>query len=243
MIDSLRRIAKSSVAGSLALVAMSSLLAQSAQAGYTQNFDVVVPSGWAVAANNTPAGSSPFWFQGVDPAVDPASFPAYNGAPTSYAANSYVGGTSQIDSWLISPVFVLNTGDNFSFFARQQTTPVYANNLQARLSTSGASLNVGSSYGSVGDFTDLKVDINPGLSPTGMPATWTQYNFTYTGAAATGRVAFRYLIPDTNLYSSYIGVDAFSTSANLVPEPTSFALMGIGLAGLAYRRYRNRAQA
>jgi len=87
------------------------------------------------------------------------------------------------------------------------------------------------------------VDINPNFTQTGMPDVWTQYNFSYTGAATTGRVAFRFYTPNVRLFGSYIGVDAFETTATLVPEPASFVLMGIGLAGLAYRRHRNRASA
>lgn len=245
MIASFRRFAKSAAAGCMALAGMITIAAASTQAAYVQNFDTVVPSGWVVAANNVPTGV-PFWFQGIDPAVDPFSFPAFNGGPTSYAAASYTDGVSQIDTWLMSPVLVLNTGDTFSFYARQQSyqgpnnVNGYANALQARLSTSGASTAIGNAYGAVGDFTTLGVDINPLFNQTGMPDAWTEYNFVYNGPAATGRVGFRFYTPDTNQFGSYIGVDAFQTSANLVPEPASFVLMGIGLAGLAYRRYRNR---
>lgn len=252
MIDILKRFARSATAGCLAFVGMTAIVAAPAQAAYVQNFDVVVPSGWAVGNNNNPVGPIPNWYQGVDPAVDPLSFPAFNGPATSYAAATYLAApersTGQIDTWLISPEFFLNNGDSFSFYTRQQAydgvgnIDGYANALQARLSTSGGSTDIGSSYGDVGVFTDLKVDINPNFLLTGFPDIWTQYNFTYTGASTTGRVAFRFYTPNVALYSSYIGVDAFETTATLVPEPTSIMLMGIGLVGLAYHRRRNRTQ-
>lgn len=251
MIDLVRRFARSATAGCLALVGMTAIVAEPAQAAYVQNFDVVVPAGWAIANNNNPVGAFPNWYQGVDPAVEPLSFPAFNGPPTSYAAATYLatGSTGQIDTWLMSPEFVLNGGEQFSFWARQQSylgpgnIDGFANALQARLSTSGGSTNVGAAYGQVGAFTNLMVDINPNFALTGFPDVWTQYNFTYLGGPATGRIAFRFYTPDVTRFGSYIGVDAFSTTANLVPEPASFALMGIGLAGLAFRRYRNRVSA
>lgn len=251
MIDLVRRFARSAMAGCLAIVGMTAIVAEPAQAAYVQNFDTWVPSGWILASNNVPAGPAGSWEQGIDPANDPLSFPAYNGAPDSYAAASYTQVNTQLDSWLISPELVLSTGDTFSFFTRQQdydgpgnTGPGgFANAMQARLSTSGASTNIGNAYGTVGVFTTLGVDINPNFDQAGFPEVWTQYSFNYTGGPATGRIAFRYYTPDVALYGSYIGVDAFETTANLVPEPTSFALMGIGLAGLAFRRYRNRVSA
>jgi hypothetical protein len=39
--------------------------------------------------------------------------------------------------------------------------------------------------------------------------------------------------------ADYIGLDTFNTTANVVPEPSSFILMGLGLAALAYRRRRS----
>lgn len=248
MIDLVRRFARSATAGCLALVGMTAIVTEPAQAAYVQNFDVVVPAGWALASNNVPTGGA-IWYQGIPPAVDPLSFPAFNGAPDAYAATGYTQVNTKIDTWLISPELVLSTGDTFSFYARQQqydgpgNINGFANALQARLSTSGNSTIIGNAYGDVGVFNTLGVDINPGFTKTGMPEVWTQYNFTYLGGPATGRVGFRFYTPDVATIGSYIGVDAFETTANLVPEPTSFALMGIGLAGLAFRRYRNRVSA
>jgi hypothetical protein len=249
MIDILKRFARSATAGCLAFVGMTAIVTAPAQAAYIQNFDVVPSPGWVMDQNNVPT-NSPLWFQGIDPAANPLSFPAYNGPPTSYAAASWSLGSSQIDTWMLSPELILNNGDTFSFYARQQdyvgpgnSDPFgFANALQVRLSTSGASTDIGSAYGDVGVFTSLQVDINPSFAKAGFPEVWTLYSFSYTGASTTGRVGFRFYTPDVDEYGSYIGVDAFETTATLVPEPTSIMLMGIGLVGLAYHRRRNRTQ-
>jgi hypothetical protein len=251
MTNSPMNIARSVAAGCLALVFLTASAAAPAHAAYVQNFDVVVPPGWAVGDNNNPDGPLPNWYQGVPVANNPLSFDAFNGPANSYAAASFLatGSVGQVDTWLFSPELILTNGDTFSFYARQQNyigidnIGGYANALQARLSTSGASTNIGAAYGAVGDFSSLLVDINPGFSQNGMPDVWTQYNFVYNGAAATGRVGFRFYTPNVTLYGSYIGVDAFETTATVVPEPAGFALMAIGIAGMAYRRRSSKASA
>lgn len=214
--------------------------------GYSQNFDLMVPNGWSVSNHNAPVGTYPDWYLGVDPASNSLSFPAFDGAVTSYAAASYLGtdGNGKIDAWLISPEFGLKTGDAFSFYARQQdylgsgNDRGYANAFQVRLSTNGTSLDIGSAYGDVGDFVKLALDVNPAFDLTGMPGEWTRYDFTYDGPDTNGRVAFRFYTPDVSRYGSYIGIDAFETTATVVPEPSSIIMMSIGTLYLVYRSKR-----
>lgn len=234
----------------LSLLAISSVHADIISTGYSQNFDLMVPTGWAVNNHNAPVGAFPNWYQGVDPSKNPLSFPAYDGTATAYAAASYLGTGSdgKIDTWLMSPEFNLKTGDTFSFFARQQgylgsgNDRGYANAIQVRLSTSGASMDIGSVYGDFGAFLNLVLDVNPEFDLTGMPDEWTRYDFTYGGPDATGRVGFRFYTPDVSLYSSYIGIDAFETTATVVPEPSSIIIMSLGTLYMLHRRKRNSVQ-
>ena len=86
--------------------------------------------------------------------------------------------------------------------------------MQVRISTNGASTNVGTTNISVGDFTTTVIDINPGLTTTGYPTVYTQYTFTISGLAGptTGRIAFRYFVTNggpTGTNSDAIAIDDF----------------------------------
>ena len=80
------------------------------------------------------------------------------------------------------------------------------------MSTNGASVNVGATNTSVGDFTTLLLEVNPNLDVGGYPVVWTQFTITVSGLGAptSGRFAFRYFVteggPDGS-NSDYIGVD------------------------------------
>ena len=45
-----------------------------------------------------------------------------------------------------------------------------------------------------------------------------------------------------NIGNFNMGVDAVNLEVNAVPEPTSVTLLGLGLAGVAARRWRQRKQ-
>lgn len=238
-------------------------LSQSARANFTyfEGFETfnnnTPPSGWAVAYTQPGSNDNPQWKQGFTqgPGGDQLGFDAYQGTPRSYAATSWAAGYNSntttwsfINTWLITPEFTLNNGDTISFFTRQTDyyngqTPSYPNSLDVRLSTNGSSTNVGSGPSGVGDFTTSLVSINLALADTGFPEVWTQYSATISGLAGPtqGRIGFQYALDPATSVGSYIGVDSFSYTA--VPEPSSFALIGMGLAGVAFRRYRAKARA
>jgi uncharacterized repeat protein (TIGR01451 family) len=96
--------------------------------------------------------------------------------------------------------------------------------MEVRLSLAGASTNVGASAASVGDFTTLLLAVNPTLTAGGYPSAWTQFTVTLSGLPAgvnAGRVAFRYLIPDTSTGGDYIGLDTLNLTG---PPPVDLSL-------------------
>jgi hypothetical protein len=101
--------------------------------------------------------------------------------------------------------------------------------MQVRMSLAGLSVNVGDTVNSVGDFTTLLADINPGYSnvdfPVGYPYNWTRYDLAITGlsASAQGRFAFRYYVENAGDHGNadYIGLDsvAFRSGTVGINEP------------------------
>ncbi len=175
----------------------------------TEGFDVVPPAGWVVDNNSSPAGVNS-WFQG-----NPAVMPAQAGPTNSYAAANFnsTSGAGNISTWPMTPQLNINNGDVLTFYTRKPTpTTDYPDRMQVRLSTSGASVNVGTTATDVGDFTTLLLDINPTLVAGGYPLDWQQFTVTVSGlpAPASGRFAFRYFVtnggPD-GANSDFIGVD------------------------------------
>jgi hypothetical protein len=180
--------------------------------------------------NSAPPGSSS-WFQG-----NTTAFTSQSGDPDSYIAanflNADVGGN--ISNWLITPALILDNSVIVTFYTRTTDAPIAADSLQVRLSTNGAGSNVGTTDTSVGDFTALLLTINPTLNPSGYPTAWTQFMVTLSGLASptTGRLAFRYAVPDTSVNGEYIGIDSLSVTSTVIPEPSSGHLLLLGFTGI-----------
>lgn len=195
--------------------------AGAAQANVTESFDDVAglaAKGFILRNASTPAGTNAF-FQG-----NTRVFGAYDGAPNAYLGANYnsaaAGGS--IDDWLISPAFSTSTGGTISFYVRAAADPGYVDSFQYGLSKGGT----GAADFVLGALT---------VAPTGE---WTRYSLGFTGTGVldtVGRFAIRYTGPADG--ASYIGIDALSVQ---LPEPSAFALLGLGLAGVAASRRRVR---
>ena len=217
----------------LAVAALSWGLGASA-ASLTEGFDSMVPAGWTAINNSVPLGTIG-WFQGND-----AVFPSFEGASNSYAGVNFNSGASvaALSNWLITPTLSFNNGDVVSFYTRTSAGSSYPDRLELRFSNVGGT-DVGSTATSVGTFTTLLLTVNPTLDPGGYPESWTQFSATISGQSGptSGSVALRYFVSNGGPFgdnSNYIGVDSFSITP--VPEPSTYLLMGLGLAAVALRR-------
>jgi hypothetical protein len=164
--------------------------------GINEGFDDItnlVPNGWFMQNNSQPLGATG-WFQG-----NPAVFTSFDGAPNAYIGANFNNGAglATISNRLLTPPITLQNGAQLTFYTR--TTDFdpdcfFPDRLQVRMSTNGASTNVGTTATSVGDFTNLLLDINPTYADS-YPHVWTQFTVTVTGVPSpTTDSAFRYFV-------------------------------------------------
>ncbi|MFC4263562.1 choice-of-anchor J domain-containing protein [Ferruginibacter yonginensis] len=207
-----------------------------------EGFDAA-PAGWLITNNSNPVGTTS-WFLSTN-----AVFPAFDGAPTAAVGANFNNGAgvADISTWLFTPTINIKNGDNISFYTRAATGGgIFPDRLEVRLSTNGASTNVGSTTTSVGDFTTLILTVNPSLTSTGYPENWTQYTATVSGITGTvsGRLAFRYFVPNggpAGANSNFIGLDrvqystpAAATCINTVSNLIVTVTGGVGPYNLVY---------
>ena len=130
-----------------------------------------------------------------------------------------------MSNWLLTPPLTLQNGVVLSFWTRTVDTPTFPDRLQVRMSTNGASTNVGATATSVGDFTTVLLDINPTYTTDGYPNVWTQFTVTLSGIASptSGRLAMRYFVENggpSGVNSDFIGIDTLTITGACGPTPT-----------------------
>jgi hypothetical protein len=170
--------------------------------------DIANLPGWVLINHSQPLGPSD-WFQGDD-----SMFPAFDGLPDAYIAANLNNGTglATISNWLLTPEVSLQDGSSMTFYTRTVESSGRPDRLQVRMSTNGASTNVGMTAFDVGDFTNFLLDINPTYAIGGYPEAWTQFTINISGVppGTTGRLAFRYFVENggpEGVNSNYIGID------------------------------------
>ncbi|MEO8675091.1 MAG: IPTL-CTERM sorting domain-containing protein [Casimicrobiaceae bacterium] len=220
----------------LAIVASTAALAQQ----LTTNFDDITTlpgAGWVFTNNSAPAGSTT-WFQG-----NSAVFTSQAGAADSYIAANFnaaaLGGN--ISLWALTPVLPnLQNGEILTFFTRTETGSPFPDRLEVRVSTNGASTNVGATDATVGDFTLLLTAVNPTLATGGYPEVWTQVTVTLAGlppGVNSGRIGFRYFVADTSVNGDYIGIDTLNLTdgpPDLTVTKTHVGNFAQGQVGASY---------
>ena len=212
----------------LALTAIT-LFGSAQAATFTEGFESVPAlseSGWLLA--NAGAAPTNPWFQGVGGTG--GTFDAQRGTASSYVAANYLSSaTGLIDNWLISPLLTIDTRGVLSFYTRSLGTPGFNDRLEVYFSQgAGTSFSSFMSLGSVG-------------TATAYPTDWTLFSFAFPNSSS-GRFAFRQTgTVDT---ADYLGIDTVSVSGSFaaaIPEPSTYALMALGLGGLAFVARRRAA--
>jgi hypothetical protein len=192
--------------------------------------DILTLSDWSMQNNSAPAGLNG-WFQG-----NTDIFEAQAGGPSSYIAANYnnTGSVGNISNWLLTPAVTLKNDLVFDFYTRTSSGSTYPDRLQVRMSTNGASTDVGTTWDSVGDFTILLLDINPTYDPWGYPQNWDfgHYTLILSGlpGPTQGRLAFRYFVENggaSGANSNYIGIDTVNLAPPAGPPPYDCNMNGI----------------
>ncbi len=220
---------------SLALAAALAITAAPAQADtlLSEGFDSVAglaASGWVQTNLSSPVGLP--WGQGF---VGP--FAAQAGVAESYAVANFesaaFGSGGVVDNWLITPALSFGAQNTVTFWTRTIFNPsIFPDRLELRLSLAGAASGTA-------NFTTTLVSVNPDLTQTGYPNTWTAYSASFAAAPGTvGRLAFRYTVPN-NFNADFIGLDTVTVTA--VPEPQTALLMLAGAGLLLSARQRARS--
>ncbi len=188
----------------------------------SEDFDNISQlNGWVLTNASDIAGQS--WFQG-----NTGVFSAHSGAADSYiAANFLSTGGNTVDNWLISPTLTLNSASSLSFFTRTDIAG-FNDKLEVRFSS--------------GSGTDLS-SFSTVLTTVGGDGSYPDNGFQQFVASlpvsGTGRFAFRYT--GAALDANYIGIDSVRVAA--VPEPETYAMMGLGLVALALVRRKAKKTA
>jgi hypothetical protein len=192
---------------------------------FSENFDDVSNLPGFLQVNASSPGNSSF-FQGNE-----SVFAAHSGAANSYIAANFLSpanGAGFIDSYLISPVLTLNAASTLSFFTRTADAG-FTDKLEVRFSSGSGS--------DISTFTTLLTTV--GADGT-FPSDGFQQFVATLPVTGTGRFAFRYFGDSST--ADYIGIDTVSVTS-AVPEPSTYAMMGLGLAALALARRKAKKAA
>ncbi|MEO5893883.1 MAG: choice-of-anchor J domain-containing protein [Ferruginibacter sp.] len=200
---------------------------------FAEEFDTVsnsIARGWVVANNSKPIGTAA-WKQGIfyydNKKGTGDGFGALN---ASYSGTDFIMtsidcgfGTANCSNWLVSPEMTVKNGDAVSFYTRTYEDPaIAADRLQVRLNTVNSSADVGVDSNSIGNFSKILLDINPGFLLTGTnayPGNWTKFTITISDMpeAKKTRIGFRYYVPDggpTGQNGLGVGIDKFQFTSN-----------------------------
>lgn len=191
-----------------------------AQTLFTENFDVF-PTTWTKTNQSQPIGTSN-WQQGNVSAFGTG----FNGGATSYASVNYnsvaAGMAGTISNWLISPSISLKNGDVVKFYTRAGSNfSSIPDRLELRLSTAGdASVIPATGAADLGSFTTVAVSVNPNLTASVYPVTWTEFLYTVTGLpnATDCKLAFRYFVTNggpNGANGNAIWIDALTINRTL----------------------------
>lgn len=191
----------SSLAAFVSLAGMATAQFEGWEPGPTPAGVAPIPAGWtSVNASAGGPGTNPNWNIRNDTTV----FGAFGGSTFAWANYNATAGANDISLYLISPLVTLANGAAISFYTRTVSAPTFPDRLSLVFNTTGSTTPA--------DFTNVLLTVNPTMTTTGYPSTWTQFTATISGLAApvAGRYAFHYNPTaggPSGSNSDFIGID------------------------------------
>ena len=181
------------------------------------NVATLAGAGWIFQNSSVPTPGIP-WFQG-----NAGIFTSQAGSGNSYIASNFLAvknGVGFVDNLLITPYFSLESNTALQFWARSDIIDSFFDVFAVLLETTLPS--------QLGVVTEV-------FTPTVAQGQWTQYTVILSGQGpgALGRFGFEYFGQADSL--NYIGIDTVDIH---VPEPSTTAMFGIAMLGLALSRRR-----
>ncbi|MEO7539391.1 MAG: choice-of-anchor J domain-containing protein [Pyrinomonadaceae bacterium] len=189
---------------------------------------LLADEGWATVNHSDPLNQSVSgWSQCAGANISPAQAGSADSCVQADFTSVAPDTAGTINNWLIGPNRVFTNGDTLSFYTRTVSGNFFGDRLQVRLSTNGASTNVGMRATDVGDFSTLLLDISPTYQVGQYPEVWTQYTITLSGipAPTSGRFAFRYFIENGGSLGDIgyvVGIDSLVYTPIPVAQTTLF---------------------
>jgi hypothetical protein len=199
----------------------------------------LINQGWIFRNQSSPLGAES-WFQGYIGSYWPPPQAGAGYMAVTSNSTDYFGG--RVSNWaILPPIAGQQAGDELRFYLNDLYGSGGSNidTFQVRYSPTGGT-STGSTADSVGDFTQLLLDLNP--IPGGG---WNVYSVTLPG---NGRIALRYYIANAcnfACFSSYTGIDSLSVGVppqppcNLPPVPAPGQTVTWTVAGSPYEICQN----
>ena len=197
------------------------VMAQQISEGF--NTPNTLPAGWITRNQSTTIGTSTICWNSITSVTDPDDNPVvepFEGAAFGAAFFNCTTGANTLNVFLLTPALTnLQNGNVLTFQTISAGT--YADRMQVLLclgATCGDAGSTGTGDSAVGQYTTTLLDINPTLSATGYPSTWTPQSITLTGlpnGANAGRIAFRYYVTNggpSGSNSNVVGIDSVQLS-------------------------------
>jgi hypothetical protein len=184
---------------------------------------------------NATAGSSTYW------ANYPTTPIVYANTPSQYTVLTYITGDTTVDLVQGSALQTsYGSGAGQDIFVGATNTTLTGKYTSAPYTVGAAGVGAGSYVGSYAYFVLVAMPLSNFLSTYGTPTALPVDGSVLIGVSAVSGALTQYDTGGTPPAPQSLNVGNVRADIALVPEPSSFALLGIGLGLVGLRRFRRK---